>query len=148
MPPQIALEALIPNPGLKAFTPFIGSWETVGHHPMIPGVTFHGRATFDWHESGAFVMMRTEIDEPEIPSGIAIFGNDDGSDTLSMNYFDERKVARRYEAKLEQQPLRWWRTTLEFSQRYAMGLILVEAPGDAAGTGGTNPRKTRGPAQS
>jgi hypothetical protein len=119
MEPQIAREALIPNPGLQAFKPLIGTWVTVGHHPMISG-TLHGRTTFDWHEGGAFVVMRSEIDEPEIPSGIAIFGNDDQAETLSMLYFDERPVARRYEAKMQPQTLRWWRTTPEFSQRYTI----------------------------
>ena len=120
MKQQIAREALTPNPGLAAFTPFIGTWATVGHHPMVPGVTFHGRTTFDWHEGGAFVVMRSEIDEPDIPSGIAIFGSDDQAETLSMLYFDERAVARRYEAKMQPQALRWWRTTPEFSQRYTI----------------------------
>ena len=115
---QIAREALTPNPGMAAFTPFIGTWATVGHHPMVPGVTFHGRTTFDWHEAGAFVVMRSEIDEPEIPSGIAIFGNDSEAAVLSMLYFDERKVARRYEITLQPRVLQWWRTTPEFSQRY------------------------------
>lgn len=111
---------MIQNPGLTAFKPLIGTWATVGHHPMVPGVTFHGRTTFDWHEGGAFVIMRSEIDEPDIPSGIAIFGNDDKADTLSMLYFDERAVAREYQAKMEPQVLRWWRNTPEFSQRYTI----------------------------
>lgn len=120
MKQQIGREALISNPGLVAFTPFIGTWTTVGHHPMVPGVTFHGRSTFDWHEGGAFVVMRSEIDEPDIPSGIAIIGNDCDSAVFSMLYFDERKVARRYEATLQPQVLRWWRTTPEFSQRFTI----------------------------
>jgi len=120
MAPQIAREALIPNPALEAFTPFIGMWATLGHHPMVPGVTFHGRVTFDWHEGGAFVVMRSEIDEPEIPSGIAIFGSDDNAETLSLLYFDERRVARRYEAQFQPRVLRWWRTTPELSQRYTI----------------------------
>jgi hypothetical protein len=117
MKQQIGREALIPNPGLEAFTPFIGTWATLGHHPMVPGVTFHGRSTFDWHEGGAFVVMRSEIDEPDIPSGIAIFGNDPEAAALSMVYFDERKVARLYEAMLQPQVLRWSRSTPKFSQR-------------------------------
>ena len=119
---RVGREALIPNPGLAGFTPFIGTWATVGHHPMVQGVTFHGRSTFDWHEGGAFVVMRTEIDESEIPSGIAIFGSDDSAETLSMIYFDERKVARRYEAALQLGVLRWWRNTPGFSQRFTATL--------------------------
>jgi hypothetical protein len=128
MQPQIAREALIPNPGLTAFKPLIGTWATVGHHPMVPGVTFHGRTTFDWHEGGAFVVMRSEIDEPDIPSGIAIFGNDDQAETLSMLYFDERAVARRYEVTMQPQVLRWSRTTPALSQRNTIAIA------DDAGT--------------
>ena len=117
MDSQIAREASILNPGLRTFKSLVGAWATVGHHPMVPGVTFHGRTTFDWHEGGAFVVMRSEIDEPDIPSGIAIFGNDDEAETLMMLYFDERAVARRYEAAMQPQTLRWWRTTPKFSQR-------------------------------
>ena len=117
MTQQIAREAMMPNPGLKSLEPLIGAWATVGHHPMVPGVTFHGRTTFEWHEGGAFVVVRSEIDEPQIPSGIAIFGSDDEMDTLSLIYFDERAVARRYEAAMERHVLRWWRTTPTFSQR-------------------------------
>jgi hypothetical protein len=64
--------------------------------------------------------MRSEIDEPEIPSGVSVFGNDGGSETLSMLYFDERKVARRYEARLQGQVLEWWRNTPAFSQRWTL----------------------------
>ena len=130
---HIGREALIPNPGLANFTSLIGAWSTVGQHPMVPGKTFHGRTSFDWHEGGAFVVMRTEIDEPEIPSGVAIFGNDDEAHTLSMLYFDERKVARRYEAEWEPQALRWWRTTPQFSQRYT--LTIADDAGTMHGVG-------------
>lgn len=138
---QIAREALIPNPGLTGFTPFIGTWATVGHHPMVPGVTFHGRSTFDWHEGGAFVVMRSEIDEPDIPSGIAVFGNDDYAQTLSMIYFDERKVARLYQATLEPRKLGWRRTTPSLSQRY---IITIARDGSTMyGVGEMS--KNRGP---
>ena len=114
---RIAREALIPNPALKGFTPLIGAWSTVGHHPMVPGVTFHGRATFDWHEGGAFVVMRSEIDEPEIPSGIAIFGSDDATGEYFMLYFDEREVSRKYDVSVRPDGLTWRRNAPGFSQR-------------------------------
>jgi hypothetical protein len=38
--------------------------------------------------------MHSEIDEPEIPSGIAIIGSDDATDEFFMLYFDERGVSR------------------------------------------------------
>jgi len=140
MDTRIAREALIPNPGLEGFKPLIGTWETVGHHPMLPGKTLHGRTMFEWREGGAFVVMRSETDEPDIPSGIAIFGNDDQAETLSMLYFDERAVARRYEAELRGQVLRWWRTTPEFSQRYTITIApdarTMEGAGEMSKDGG------------
>lgn len=129
----IGREALIPNPALEAFKPFIGTWETLGQHPMVPGTTFHGHTTFDWHEGGAFVVMHSEIDEPEIPSGVAIFGSDDHTKTLSLIYFDERAVARQYEATIEGQKLSWWRTTPEFSQRYT--ITMADDSGTMQGVG-------------
>ena len=40
--------------------------------------------------------MRSEIDEPEIPSGLAIFGSDNATGEYFMLYFDERGVSRKY----------------------------------------------------
>ena len=73
-----------------------GRLATTGTHPLVPGTTFHGRTSFAWHEGGAFVVMRSEIDEPEVPSGVAVIGSDDAAGTLTMIYFDERDVSRRY----------------------------------------------------
>ncbi len=92
----IGSEAQKPNPALKPFEQLIGEWRTTGTHPFVPGKTFHGRASFSWIEGGAFLVWRSEIDEPEIPSGMAIFGSDDAEGTFSMLYFDERGVSRKY----------------------------------------------------
>jgi hypothetical protein len=61
-------EATIPNPALKPLGILVGEWSTVGTHPLAPGTTFHGRASFEWLEGGAFLIMRSRIDEPGIPS--------------------------------------------------------------------------------
>ena len=71
-------EAAKPNRALEALSVLVGSWNTVGTHPLVPGKTFHGRTSFAWMEGGAFLIMHSEIDEPEIPSGIAVFGTDEG----------------------------------------------------------------------
>ena len=126
--PELAAEAMIPNPRLAALAPLIGSWTTVGAHPMMPGVTLHGRASFEWHQGGAFLLMRTAIDEPGIPSGIAIIGSDDETDELTMLYFDERSVSRRYEIAMLNNGLRWARSAHDFSQRY---VLTVSADGDS-----------------
>lgn len=110
-------EASIPNPALKPSSVLIGQWNTVGTHPMVPGTIFHGRASFEWFEGGAFLIMHSEIDEPEIPSGIAIFGSDDVTKKFFMLYFDERGVSRKYNVSFNGNTIMWWRNTPEFSQR-------------------------------
>jgi hypothetical protein len=115
---------MIPNPRLAAFEPLIGVWTTVGRHSMMPGITLHGQAAFEWHEGGAFLRMRSEIEEPGIPSAIAIIGSDDQADVFTMLYFDERAVSRRYEVAMDGAVLRWSRTAPGFSQRY----VLTVAP--------------------
>src|SRR3954470_2493290 len=96
----IGSEALVPNPALRPFGVLVGQWRTTGTHPLVPGTTFHGRTSFAWHEGGAFLLMRSEIDESDIPSGVAIFGSDDEAGTFFMAYFDERGVSRKYDVTL------------------------------------------------
>ncbi|MGE0158527.1 MAG: hypothetical protein AB7T31_03890 [Gemmatimonadales bacterium] len=64
-------------------------------------------------------MMRTEVDHPQIPAGLAVFGTDDASGSCFMLYFDERGVSRKYDVSLVGNVLRWWRDDTEFSQRFS-----------------------------
>ena len=112
-------EAAKPNPALRPLSVLVGTWNTIGTHPLVPGTTFHGRTSFAWIEGGAFLIMHSQIDEPEIPSGIAVFGSDDTTGECSMLYFDERGVSRRYEVSLQENVLKWWRNAPGFSQRLA-----------------------------
>lgn len=125
MPDPIGREAAKPNPSLQPLDVLIGTWDTVGTHPLVPGTTFHGRTSFEWLAGGAFLLMRSEIDEPEIPSGIAIIGSDDSTGEWSMLYFDERGVSRRYQVSLERQLWKWWRNAPDLSQRFT-GVITAD----------------------
>jgi len=60
--------------------------------------------------------MHSEIDEPEIPSGIAIFGSDDAAGPWSMMYFDERGVSRRYAVTVGDDEVTCERDDAAFSQ--------------------------------
>jgi hypothetical protein len=111
-------EAAIPNPALSFFSVLVGEWKTIGTHPYVPGTIFHGHTSFNWIEGGAFLIMHSEIDEPEIPGGIAIFGSDDASKEYFMLYFDERKVSRKYDVSFSNNELKWWRISPEFSQKF------------------------------
>src|SRR5436309_15815346 len=109
MTTPIGREAQRPNPALEPLVPLLGNWRTTGTHPLAPGTTFHGRTSVTWHEGGAFVLMRSEIDEPGIPSGVAVIGSDDAAGTFTMLYFDERDISRRYTAEVRDGEGSWRR---------------------------------------
>jgi hypothetical protein len=111
---------MIRNPRLAAFAPLVGEWTTAGSHSMMPGVALHGRTVFDWHEGGAFLRMRSEIEEPGIPTAVALVGSDDASGAFTMLYFDERAVSRRFEVAVDGGVVRWWRAAPGFSQRFTL----------------------------
>ena len=118
--PTVGAEALRPNPALEPLRFLVGTWRTEGSHPLLPGRTFHGRTTFEWGFGGAFLVMRSEIDEPEIPSGVALFASDDAADGGAgrwwVSYFDERGVSRRYEVTIGDHEITWARDDDAFSQ--------------------------------
>jgi hypothetical protein len=114
--------ALIPNPVLQPFEAVIGEWRTTGTHPLMPGTTFRGRTSFAWAEGGAFVVMRSEMEQPEVPSGVAFIGSDDAAGTLTMIYFDERGVSRRYDVRLTDGVLEWRRDEAGFAQVQSLAL--------------------------
>jgi hypothetical protein len=60
------------------------------------------------------------VDEPGIPSGIALFGSDDALGTYFMLYFDERRVSRMYEIAIQDRVLEWSREAPGFSQRFTI----------------------------
>jgi hypothetical protein len=65
-------------------------------------------------------MMRSDIDHPKFPDGIAIFGSDDEAETYYMIYFDERGISRKYDASITKNQLKWWRDSDHLSQRFTM----------------------------
>jgi hypothetical protein len=112
----IGAKALISNPALKALGFLIGEWQTTGSHPEVPGKTLYGRTSFAWHEGGAFLIMRTEIDEPRFPNGLAIIGSDNVAGNFAMIYFDQRGISRIFDLTVGDRTLTWRRDDPEFSQ--------------------------------
>ena len=116
-------EASLPNPALQPFRVLIGKWNTTGTHGLMPDTILHGRTSFEWLEGGAFLMIRSEIDDPRFPSGIAIIGSDDTEEEYYMLTFDERGVSRKYEVTLRDNLWKWWRNAPGFSQRYTGTIV-------------------------
>ena len=123
MPQQIAQAASIPNPALQSFSILIGTWTTTGTHGQVPGITLHGRTSFAWLEHGAFLIMRSELDDPRFPGGIAIIGSDDSEGLYYMLTFDERGVSRKYDMTLHDNVWSWRRQAPGFFQRYAGTIV-------------------------
>ena len=128
------------NPRLQALAVLVGEWATVGTHPMLPGKTFHGHASFTWLESGAFLLFHSHIDEPEIPNGVAILGTDDSNpDAGAMLYFDVRNVSREYRWTTSSNVWTWSRDEPGFSQRIVLTIakdgLRIEAKGQMSRNG-------------
>ena len=100
---KVANSALLP----LAF--LVGEWRTTCTHPLRPGQTLVGQTSFAWHEGGAFLIMRNEVDDPDFPTGLAIFASDDSSDRIVMNYFDERGVSRLFDVVADEHAVSWRR---------------------------------------
>jgi len=66
------------------------------------------------------MIMRSEIDEPDIPDGIAIFGSDNETRKYFMIYFDERGVSRKYDVSMNDNILEWRRDDSKLSQRFTI----------------------------
>jgi|GEM_PF-3277883 hypothetical protein len=94
----IGARARTRNSALKPLAFLVGQWRTTGSHPLMACKTLSGRTAFAWQEGGAFLMMRSQVDDPAFPDGMAIFGSDDVAGTISMIYFDERGTSRIYAA--------------------------------------------------
>ena len=122
----IGSEALIPNPALRPFAGLVGEWQTSGTHPLMPDTVFHGRTSFGWHEGGAFLIMHSEIDEPGIPSAVAVIGASDAAEGFFMLYFDERGVSRKYDVTVLDNVITWHRDDPGFAQR---ATLTIEADG-------------------
>jgi hypothetical protein len=114
--PPVGIKARIANPALKPLEFLIGEWRTTGSHPAMAGKVLTGRTSFHWHEGGAFLMMRTQVDEPEFPDGVAIIGSDDVAGTFTMIYFDERGVSRHYDVTVGERRVTWRRDDPKLSQ--------------------------------
>lgn len=112
----VGANARTSNAALNALVFLIGDWKTIGTHPADPGKQLSGTTSFAWHEDGAFLIMRNQVDEPGFPDGVAIIGSDQSAGTYSMVYFDERGVSRIFDVVVGDQSITWRRNNPNFAQ--------------------------------
>ena len=101
----------------------------------------HGRVSFEWQDGCAFLVWRSEVDDPRFPDGIAIFGGDDQAQTLFIRYLDERGVSRKYDIALNAEGFTMQRMDPKFSQRMTFridpGVQRIVSKGEMSREGGT-----------
>jgi hypothetical protein len=85
---------------------------------MLPAEQFHGEASFEWVDDGAFVAWRSKIEDARFPVGLAIIGSDDERGEYFMLYFDDRGVSRRYDVVVDGNTISWSRNAPALSQRH------------------------------
>ncbi|HEX8572320.1 MAG TPA: hypothetical protein VF759_06180 [Allosphingosinicella sp.] len=124
-PSQEGGGAIPANPALKPFEFLIGQWRTTGKHPEIPGETLHGRSSFAWDEDGAFLVVRTHVDHPQIPDSVAFIASDDVAGKFVMAYFDRRGVSRIFDVAAGDGVVTWRRDNPQFAQS-----MTIRADGD------------------
>ena len=116
MSSQPGPKAQISNPALGQLKFLIGDWRTTGSHPIVPGKVLAGRTSFAWHQGGAFLIMHSQVDEPQFPDGVAILGSDDAAGKFAMIYFDERGTSRLLDVTVGEGTVTWRHDNPEFAQ--------------------------------
>ena len=110
--------AVLPNPALNSFEILVGKWRTTGTHGLMPGVELHGSGSYEWLEGGAFLVMRSQLDDERFPVTVAVFASDDSEKQCYMLTFDSRGVSRKHDVSFDGRVLKWWRDAPGFRQRY------------------------------
>jgi hypothetical protein len=120
--PQVSYEVPKTNPALERLGILAGEWNiemsSMSFHPD-PSAVAHGRISFEWLESGIFMIQRQEAPGPEIPRGTWIVGPDDAAGIYCVLHYDTRGVSRIYQMSLSDGVWKVWRDFPGFSQRFS-----------------------------
>lgn len=108
---------------LEQLDRLLGAWAIEAHYPGTPPSGVGGRTTFERVLGGAFVVERSEIEQPDAPNGVAIIAFDPDTDGYRQHYFDSRGVVRLYAMQLRDRVWTLLRDSsdfspLDFSQRF------------------------------
>lgn len=85
---------------LGALEPLVGEWALTAVGPDGQPWPGEGRATFEWHASGAHLVQRTVVGGGA-PASTAIIGCDGANGTYTQLYSDERGVCRIYAMRMD-----------------------------------------------
>ena len=103
---------------LGALKPLVGEWTIEAKGPDGQPWPGQGRASFQWHPSGAHLVQRIHIDMPEAPDSTSIIGCDAANGTFVQLYSDERGVCRIYSMRIDDSEWILQRDGDPFAQRF------------------------------
>jgi len=103
---------------LRALDVLAGEWSVQASGPDGQPWPGQGRASFQWHPSGAHLVQRVAIDVPGAPDSTSIIGCDAASGSYIQLYSDERGVCRIYAMCIDSNQWILERRGEPFAQRF------------------------------
>jgi hypothetical protein len=103
---------------LRKLEPLVGEWRVTAISPGGEPWPGEGRATFEWHESGSHLVVRTRVEVPGAPDSVSIIGCDAAKGTYVQLYADERVVCRVFAMSIDEREWKLWREGAPFPQRF------------------------------
>ena len=103
---------------LRALEPLLGEWAVEASGPDGQPWPGQGRASFQWHPSGAHLVQRTTTDVPGAPDSTSIIGCDAATGSFVQLYSDDRGVCRIYSMAIDGSQWTLQRDGDPFPQRF------------------------------
>jgi hypothetical protein len=111
---------------LRALEPLVGEWTIEAKGPDGQAWPGEGRASFQWHPSGAHLVQHVHVDMPQAPDSTSIIGCDAANGSLVQLYSDDRGVCRIYPMRIDGSQWILQRDGDPFAQRFT-GKISADA---------------------
>jgi hypothetical protein len=103
---------------LRRLDPLVGEWTLEATAPDGQKLLGDGRSVFAWHDSGAHLVQRSEVEMANAPDAISIIGCDAANGRYTQLYSDDRGVCRVYEMRITEDEWILVREGGPFPQRF------------------------------
>jgi hypothetical protein len=101
---------------LRELEVLVGQWTMQATWPS--GETWPGKATYEWLDSKAHLLVRGSLEHPQAPDNVSVIGCDGANETYYMLYSDQRGVCRVMHMSIGNGELKLWRVGEPFAQRF------------------------------
>jgi len=112
------MEQPIAEVALRALDFLVGEWTLEARSPGGEPWPGKGSVAFAWHDSGAHLVVRSSVDQPEAPDSISVIGCDAGNGTYYQLYSDDRGGCRVYDMSVGDHKWTLSRVGAPFPQRF------------------------------